>query len=520
MDVTWQELEEAVGDSLPSSWQWTTLGEIGAIASGGTPKTANASNFDGDIPWITPADLSNYNNKYIENGRRNITQEGLLSSSAKLLPAGTILFSSRAPVGYVVIARKSVSTNQGFKNLTAHPSIFNEYVYHYLKGSKRLAESYASGTTFLELSAGAFSRLPIPVPPLNEQHRIVAKIEELFTKLEAGVAALKKTQALLKRYRQAVLKAAVEGELSRAWREANPDVEPAEKLLERILLKRYVKWEKEEQQRLKLKGKKLIDNKWKDKYVPPEPFEDSGESRLPIKWTICSLSALCSDIGDVNHKMPKAQREGIPYVSTKDFTNTGINFEATKLISQDDYRILCEKIWPERNDILLSRYGTVGQVRLVAESREFQASYSIAILKPADVEISPYLALALQGEFVQLQVRKHTRATAQPDLGLKHIRTFAIPLPPFEEQRYILSEVGRYLSIIAAMSEAIQAELKRSEQLRQSILKKAFSGLLVPQNPDDEPASVLLERIKAEKEVSTARGSRGGKRAKQDKLFS
>ncbi len=262
--------------TLPKSWEWTTLSEVGTIASGGTPKTKEPSNFDGDIPWITPADLSGYTDKTIDQGRRNISQKGLDSSSARLLPKGTVIFSSRAPVGYVVIAENPVSTNQGCKNLVTSDGVFNEYVYYYLKGSKSLAESYASGTTFLELSAKAFGRLPIPLPPYKEQRRIVEKIEELFTKLDAGVRSLKQAQALLKSYRRSVLQAAVEGELSREWRESHRDeLELASELLERILQER----------RERLTGKK---------YKEPASPDTSELPVGPQGWVWATVDQLAS----------------------------------------------------------------------------------------------------------------------------------------------------------------------------------------------------------------------------------
>jgi type I restriction enzyme S subunit len=162
---------------LPPGWLWTTLGEIGIVKAGGTPSTGNSENFGGEIAWITPADLTGYKKKFIRNGRKNLSEKGLKSSSAILLPRGTVLFSSRAPIGYVVIAENPVSTNQGFKNLIPFDFVFNEYVYYYLKGSKKLAESFGSGTTFKEVSASRFAKIPIPICPMPEQHRIVGKVE-------------------------------------------------------------------------------------------------------------------------------------------------------------------------------------------------------------------------------------------------------------------------------------------------------------------------------------------------------
>jgi type I restriction enzyme, S subunit len=236
---------------IPNSWIWTKLDDIGTIAAGGTPSTKIIENFGGEIPWLTPADLSNFNGKYIHRGNRNLSEKGLNSSSAKLLPKGTIVFSSRAPIGYVAIASNPISTNQGFKNLILTNNIFNEYVFHYLKGNKELAESLASGTTFLELSARRFSQIPIPIPPFNEQKQIINKVEELFTKLDAGIQELTLAKEKLKIYRQSVLKNAFEGKLTEKWREDHKDeIEPAhlllkkvEKTRKRILKKKYVELE-------------------------------------------------------------------------------------------------------------------------------------------------------------------------------------------------------------------------------------------------------------------------------------
>ena len=116
--------------SLPTNWIWTTLGEIGIVVSGGTPSTKITQFWGGDVPWVTPADLSNYKNKYISKGNRNISQKGLDGSSAKLLPKGSILFSSRAPIGYVVISENAITTNQGFKNLIPTKSLYSDYIFY------------------------------------------------------------------------------------------------------------------------------------------------------------------------------------------------------------------------------------------------------------------------------------------------------------------------------------------------------------------------------------------------------
>lgn len=192
--------------ALPAGWYWTTMGEIAEVIGGGTPRTTDPTNFKGgDVPWITPADLSGYTEKYISRGARLLTRRGLESSSARLLPAGTVLFTSRAPIGYVAIARNPVATNQGFKSFVLRDGVLPEYVYWWLKGSRQRAEALASGTTFLELSGANAKKLPIPVAPIAEQRRIVAELEKQLSRLDEAVGNLKRVVTRLTGYRERVL---------------------------------------------------------------------------------------------------------------------------------------------------------------------------------------------------------------------------------------------------------------------------------------------------------------------------
>lgn len=184
------------------------IAEIGKVISGATPKTAFAENYGGDIPWITPADLSGNSEKYISHGARNITAKGYDSCSTQMMPAGTVLFSSRAPIGYVAIARNPICTNQGFKSIVPNPDIDSEFLYYQLKYLRNQIQNMGSGTTFKEISAKVLADVSVVVPPIDEQKRIVARIEELFSELDNGVETLRKTKQQLAVYRQAVLKAA------------------------------------------------------------------------------------------------------------------------------------------------------------------------------------------------------------------------------------------------------------------------------------------------------------------------
>ncbi|WP_317047122.1 restriction endonuclease subunit S [Capnocytophaga canimorsus] len=169
---------------IPENWAWCRLGEIGEVISGGTPQTSNENYWNGDVSWITPADLSNYKEKYISRGKRNISMEGLENSSAKIIRRGSVLFSSRAPIGYVAISEKEVSTNQGFKSISPYIENSEHYIYYFLLAEKENISMKASGTTFKELSGTEFGKIIFPLPPLAEQRRIVEKIEHIFSVLD------------------------------------------------------------------------------------------------------------------------------------------------------------------------------------------------------------------------------------------------------------------------------------------------------------------------------------------------
>ena len=276
-------VEEAGLRQLPEGWVWTRMGNVATIVGGGTPSTSDSANFEnGEIPWITPADLSGYADKFISRGARNITERGLNKSSARMLPRESVLMSSRAPIGYVAIASVPLATNQGFKSFVLPSGIDPNFIYYLLMRSREEMQALGVGTTFKEVSATKAATIPIPLAPLPEQHRIVAAVEKQFTRLDASVTALKRVQTNLKRYRSSVLKAACEGKLvpieAELARSEGRDYEPADRLLERILAQRLARWESQEKRR----------GKYKEPVVP----DASALRELPEGWVWATVDAL------------------------------------------------------------------------------------------------------------------------------------------------------------------------------------------------------------------------------------
>jgi type I restriction enzyme, S subunit len=197
---------------LPASWTLTTLGKVCRIVSGSTPKTGEPRYWGGNIAWITPDDLSKNRSKRVRSGARSISHEGYESCSARLLPEGTVLFTSRAPIGYVAIADRELCTNQGFKSLVPSDAVSSDYLYWYMRFATPDVRSRASGTTFLEISGRGIAEVPIPLPPRAQQECIVDAIEEEFSRLEAGSTTLDGIEGRAARIVRQVLDAALQRE--------------------------------------------------------------------------------------------------------------------------------------------------------------------------------------------------------------------------------------------------------------------------------------------------------------------
>jgi|SRR5690625_1495263 len=188
--------EDEVPFAVPEGWEWVRLGTVGQIIGGGTPKTGDPTLWaDDGIPWLTPADLSSLDGKYIGRGKRDISPAGLEKSSAQLLPAGAVLFSSRAPIGYVAIAANPLATNQGFKSCVPYLHGMSEYIYRFLQAVGPEVERHAPGTTFKEVSGKIVGQVAIPLPPLPEQRRIVERVDQLMALCDELETALTHSRA-------------------------------------------------------------------------------------------------------------------------------------------------------------------------------------------------------------------------------------------------------------------------------------------------------------------------------------
>ena len=465
---------------LPKSWSCVPLVDcIKKITDGShfTPKYVSEG-----YPFITISNLANDSIDF--SNAKTISQADYDKLKGNCNPhKNDVLFSKDGTVGKVIeinfekhfIVLSSLAIIRPYLNLT-----FPSYL-RYLLQSKVILDQAAklkTGTALTRIILRNLKKVRIPIPPLPEQHRIVAKIEELFTKLDAGVEALKQVRVQLKRYRQSVLKAAVEGKLTAGWRERHKDeLEPADKLLESIRI----------EQKAKL-GKR---------YKEMEQVDTSDLPRLPEEWDWKSFS----HIGELNRGKSKHRPRNDPELYNGDypFVQTGDIRNANKFVrsysqTYNEIGLKQSRLWP-KGTLCITIAANIADTAIL----DFEACFPDSIVGFSLNQSCNIFFIEYFLRTAKENLNRYAPATAQKNINLKILSELLIPLPPKIEQDKIVEELDRIFSVADQLDSIIENELKRAQSLRQSILKRSFEGKLVPQDPNDEPASVLLERIKDEK---------------------
>jgi type I restriction enzyme S subunit len=356
-----------------------------------------------------------------------------------------------------------------------------------------------SGTTRKRISRKNLDTICFPLPPLPEQHRIVAKIEESFSNLDKGVESLKTAQQQIEVYRKAVLKWAFEGKLTEEWRKAQKELPSKKELLEDIIKARNKKTNMAQK-----KNKKII---------PLEVEENSELYQLPTGWVWVKLGDITWSVKDGPHYSPQYQLTGVPFISGGNIRPDGVDFTNVKYISPELNKELSKRCMPEYGDILYTKGGTTGIARVNTYGSNFNVWVHVAVLKLIENILPFYVQHSLNSPHCYKQSQKYTHGVGNQDLGLTRMVNITMPMCSFKEQVKLVQEIESRLSVCDKLEEAIEQSLIQSEALRQSILIKAFEGKLVPQDPNDEPVEDLLKRIRDEKvaqlaEKPTKRGTK------------
>ena len=498
MSLTAELVSTINNNSLPDGWTICTIedlvGEDGVFVDGDWVESKDQDP-EGNVRLIQLADIGD--GEYRNKSSRFLTHERALKLGCTFLEKGDVLIARMPdPLGRACVfpgdLKKSV-TAVDVAIIRPAPNAFNNRWLMYFVNAPAFRSAVASlqsGSTRKRISRKNLARICLPVPPREQQNRIVAEIEKQFSRLDEAVANLKRVKANLKRYKAAVLKAAVEGKLTEDWRKAHPDVEPASELLKRILAEHRAKWEHAELAKMKAAGKESKDDKWKKHYKEPDSIRTDDIYDIPKFWTWANLGQLSWSVKDGPHYSPKYATTGIPFITGGNIRPEGIDFSSAKYISLQLHADLSERCKPEVGDLLYTKGGTTGIARINTEKREFNVWVHVAVLKLVD-SIEPfYLQHSLNSPHCYRQSQRYTHGVGNQDLGLTRMIWITIPLPPFQEQTQILQEIESRISVVKAIEKQADSNLSRAERLRQSILSMAFCGRLVLASGALSPPSI------------------------------
>jgi type I restriction enzyme S subunit len=451
-------------NDLPEGWAWTTIGEIA-----NTTRKRVLPQERPDLPFIGMENIEAHTMRLL-----GTVPAGEMKSSAEYFEPGDVMYGRLRPyLNKVYCPKFEGLCSSEFIVFRKTPRLKSEYLQYFLNSWDFV--TFASHLNTGDRPRVNFDQLadhPFPLAPLPEQQRIVTEIEKQFTRLEAGVAALKRAQANLKQYKAAVLKAACEGKLV----EQDPGDEPAKELLTRILAERRAKWEAD----LIAKGR---DPK-KAKYEEPKSPDPDELPELPRGWCWASAEQFSDETRAITYgviKLGDPVEDGIPVLRSSDVRHLHLELDHIKRV---DPSIANEfkRTFLQGGEVLVTVRGTLGGVVVVPdECKGFNISREVAMIAPVIRDVGPVLSYFIASKPIQNWLLQRTKGIAYTGINIETLKQTPIPLPPLAEQRRIVAEVERRLSVVQELEGTLAANLARAERLRQAILKRAFEGRLVPQ---------------------------------------
>ncbi|MDA8000968.1 MAG: restriction endonuclease subunit S [Alphaproteobacteria bacterium] len=409
-------------------WESAELGEVAEVVTGGTPKSGVDAYWDGDICWITPKDMGQNQNLYVSATSRRITESGLNNSAAKLVPPNSVILSARAPIGHLAINSVPMAFSQGCKGLVPSPDLDAEFLYYFLLFNKGALDEMGTGTTFKELSSARIKNIEIPFPPLAEQRRVVSILNEAFSGTDRLRALSEKNTEDLKELRWSVLQ----------------------------------------------------------KHLAPPLQHQEGA----VMWASAELGKVC-EIHSGRRPRGGAVSDGVLSIGGEHINSDGsFNLSNPKYIPGDFFhRLKRGKI--EVGDVLVVKDGaTTGKVGFFNEDAPFEigaVNEHVFILRSRNREnlVPSYLYWLLTSKEGNAEILKHKTGAAQGGINLS-IRGIEISFPPLDEQRRIVSILDEVNSKIDKLLVLEQNKARCLDELKQSILQKAFTGELTQEKAEAE----------------------------------
>lgn len=416
---------------IPESWKWIRVGNCGSWGSGATPSRTKPEYYDGTIPWLKTGDL---NDGVVIGIPEYITELALEKTSVRLNPVGSVLMAMYgATIGKLGILSVEATTNQACCACIPYKGIYNKYLFYFLMASRTAFIKMGEGGAQPNISKEKIVNALIPLPPLAEQKRIVAKIEELLPYIDRYEQAWSKLEQFNSRFpedmKKSLLQYAIQGKLV----EQRPEEGTAEELFAQI---------QEEKQRL------IRDKKIKKEKPLPEITEDEKPFNIPESWKWVRMSEVI-DIRDGTHDTPNYLPTGYPLITGKDFYNGYFDLSKTQYISAEDYLLISQRSKVDPYDILFSMIGgNIGSMIRITPENYFEMSIkNVALFKQyihKDI-LSKYLFHYLKGQIGQMKAT--AKGGAQMFVSLKMLRSYLFPLPPIAEQKRIVEKLEQLLPL-------------------------------------------------------------------------
>jgi type I restriction enzyme S subunit len=426
---------------VPEHWEAMALKRGNRVVNGGTPPSGDDTFWDGGIVWFTPEDLGSSDAKVLLASRRTLSREGLANCGAVLSPLGSVLLSTRAPIGHVGVTGVEGCCNQGCRLLVPDSArTCADYVYFVLIACKPVLQSLGKGSTFVELSAGALASFPLPRPNLLEQQAIAAFLDRETARIDRLVAKKRELIERLKEKRTALISRTV-------TRGLPPAAARAAGLPENPPLKSSgVDWLGE------------IASHWR---------------AIPLKHLVAT------PITDGPHETPEILDEGIPFVSAEAISGGKINFERIRgHISAEDHRRYSKKYKPKRGDIYMVKSGaTTGRVAMVETDAEFNIWSPLAAIRcdPRLVD-RDFVFLYLQSREYQAAVALSWSFGTQQNIGMGVVQDLAVPVPPLSEQRAIAAFLKSGTVGLDSLVAKVESAIERLEEYRTALITAAVTG--------------------------------------------
>ncbi len=458
-------------EELPDGWTQCRLGDVGKIITGNTPPKSDPSNYGGNIPWVKPPDLNS--DEPITKTKEYLSEKG--AKLARIIPKNSVMVACIGNLGKIGIAGCELATNQQINSIIFYDFVLPKYGFYYCHTIKNYLHAMASSTVLKIINKSRFSKIPFVLCPLPEQRLIVHRIETLLDKVKKSKENLDKVLKNMKKFREAVLKKAFSGELTKEWREKQENLESATKLLEKIKEEKLKRYE-EEVRKAKLQGRRAP----KKPDLNIKPIEDESLEKLPEGWIWVRLGG----IAEINPKHPPNIADDLPvsfvpmpYLDEKSWKLKKREIRIYKEVKKGYTHFLEE-------DILFAKITPCMENGKAAIARGLMngigcGTTELHIIRPPQDVPSEYIYYFVHREIFRKKAAENMSGTAgQLRVPVSFIKNVSLPLPPLEEQKEIVHRIEMLFKFADEVETKAEKARKELDKLTQAILKKAFNGEL------------------------------------------